>query len=97
MECCGKFHKSILKKGTLVSQHFDNNFDFIFQDFDKVTNKPTVKTIAVVSTTKGIRQRLNSDGDHDIEIFGDFLEKCINLNPEKRISVMEAFAHPFMK
>ncbi|RKP15632.1 hypothetical protein ROZALSC1DRAFT_18576, partial [Rozella allomycis CSF55] len=28
--------------------------------------------------------------------FIDFLEKCLNLNPEKRISPEEALSHPFI-
>lgn len=30
-------------------------------------------------------------------LFVDFLEKCLNINPEKRLTPKEALQHPFLK
>ena len=62
----------------------------------------TVRTLAVVKPTRDLRTRLlaASGGMNDVESrdlnhFVDLLERCLTLNPDKRITPAEALKHPF--
>ena len=62
----------------------------------------TVRTLAMVKPTRDLRTRLMaaSSGMSDAEakqlnLFYDLLDRCLNLNPEKRITPSEALRHPF--
>jgi len=61
-----------------------------------------VKTLAIVKPTRDLRTRLlaASNGMTDAEArelnhFVDLLERCLTLNPDKRITPSEALRHPF--
>lgn len=63
----------------------------------------TVRILAVVKPTRDLRTRLlaASGGMNDVESrdlnhFIDLLERCLTLNPDKRITPAEALKHPFM-
>ena len=62
----------------------------------------TIRTLAIVKPTRDLRTRLMaaSGGMNDIESrdlnnFIDLLERCLALNPDKRITPTEALKHPF--
>ncbi len=62
----------------------------------------TVRTLAIVKPTRDLRTRLMaaSGGMSDVEArelnhFVDLLERCLTLNPDKRITPSEALKHPF--
>lgn len=61
-----------------------------------------MRTLAVVKPTRDLRARLlaASSGMDDTETrnlnhFIDLLERCLTLNPDKRITPAEALKHPF--
>ena len=61
-----------------------------------------MKTLAVVKPTRDLRARLvaASSGMNDAETrelnhFVDLLERCLTLNPDKRITPAEALHHAF--
>ena len=61
-----------------------------------------VRTLPVVKATRDLRTRLlaASSGMNDAETrelnhFVDLLERCLTLNPDKRITPTEALRHPF--
>lgn len=61
-----------------------------------------MRTLAVVKPTRDLRTRLlaASSGMDDAETrelnhFVDLLERCLALNPDKRITPFEALRHPF--
>jgi len=63
----------------------------------------TVRTLALIKPTRDLRTRLMaaSSGMSDAEakelnLFHDLLEKCLHLNPDKRITPHEALKHPFL-
>lgn len=69
------------------------------QDIIKTINilKPTreLKTrIFSSATTSGIAD--NSAEVKELHLFIDLLDKCLNLNPEKRCTPTEALRHPFI-
>ncbi len=62
-----------------------------------------VKTLAFSKPTRDLRTRLTSasKGLTDVEtkelaLFTDLLDRCLALNPEKRITPNEALKHPFI-
>jgi serine/threonine-protein kinase PRP4 len=57
----------------------------------------------ITKPTRDMKTRLLSKTsnmtDEEIRLlnaFVDLLDKCLNLNPEKRITVREALSHPFV-
>lgn len=53
--------------------------------------------------TRELRARLLASTSHlpesemkELNLFIDLLDKCLNLNPEKRCSPAEALKHPFI-
>lgn len=62
-----------------------------------------VRTLTFTKPTRDIKTRLlaNAKGMDDVEIkelnlFVDLLDRCLNLNPDKRCSPAEALKHPFI-
>ena len=62
-----------------------------------------IRTLNFTKPTRDLRTRLmgNARGMTDLELkelnlFVDLLERCLNLNPEKRCSPNEALKHPFI-
>ena len=93
-----------------LSPHFEpiveggSNYNFREQDFDKVTGKPVIRRVgtggAILVPKKQmtqilLRSRSATDSRTDVQKFGDFLSKCLALDPMKRMNVDEALAHDF--
>ncbi|KAL7629220.1 U4/U6 small nuclear ribonucleoprotein prp4 [Parahypoxylon ruwenzoriense] len=102
IEIRGKFSTKLYKRGQLSHMHFDDFGNFISLERDKALGKTTVRTLAVVKPTRDLRTRLMaaSGGMNDVESrdlnhFVDLLERCLTLNPDKRITPSEALKHPF--
>ena len=82
----------------------------ILQDIEargKHTNLPiaqdVVRILSFTKPTRDLRTRLlvNAKGMNDAEmkdlsLFVDLLDRCLNLNPEKRCTPAEALRHPFI-
>ncbi|KAJ3412115.1 U4/U6 small nuclear ribonucleoprotein prp4 [Chytridiales sp. JEL 0842] len=102
MDVKGKFPHKMVRKGQFSAQHFDEGLNFLQVEFDKIANKDVVKSVNVVKATKDLKARLCSNLSKDDEErklvlnFTDFLDKCLHLSPEKRLTVREALNHPFI-
>jgi serine/threonine-protein kinase PRP4 len=103
MECRGKFSLKMLKKAEFAGMHFDDNLVFRSVEKDKVTGKDVVRMINLVRPTRDLKTRLMSAakglGETDMKelnLFVDLLDRCLTLNPEKRITPAEALKHPFI-
>ncbi|KAL8956054.1 MAG: hypothetical protein Q9193_006305 [Seirophora villosa] len=103
MECRGKFSHKILRKAEFGRQHFDDLLNFRSIEKDKLTGKDVVRILNFTKPTRDLRSRLlaNAKGMNEGEVkelysFIDLLERCLNLNAEKRCSPMEALKHPFI-
>ncbi|KAF3310511.1 U4/U6 small nuclear ribonucleoprotein prp4 [Orbilia oligospora] len=103
MECRGKFSQKMLKKGQFTPMHFDEMLNFRSVEKDKLTNKDVVRVINFTKPTRELKPRLmaSTSGMKDAEIkelnlFIDLLDRCLQLNPEKRITPLEALKHPFI-
>ncbi|KAI4596120.1 U4/U6 small nuclear ribonucleoprotein prp4 [Pestalotiopsis sp. 9143b] len=102
MEIRGKFSTKLYKRGQLWQMHFDDLGNFISIERDKVLDKTNVRTMAIVKPTRDLRTRLtaasggmNDAETRDLNHFVDLLERCLALNPDKRITPTEALKHPF--
>ncbi|KAI9798452.1 MAG: hypothetical protein M1825_005359 [Sarcosagium campestre] len=103
MECRGKFSAKMLRRAQFASMHFDSTLDFHSVETDKLTGKPVTRTLSIQKPTRDLKSRLmpTAKGSTDAELkelnlFADLLDRCLNLNPEKRCTPLEALRHPFI-
>ncbi|KAI0244392.1 U4/U6 small nuclear ribonucleoprotein prp4 [Massospora cicadina] len=94
----GRFPNRMVKRGSFASQHFDENFNFLYQD-----NGTTKKINVAKQPLKEFKQRIMSVSSNATEdelrlthLLVDFLDRCLQPNPEHRMSVHEALEHPFL-
>jgi serine/threonine-protein kinase PRP4 len=107
-ECRGKIPIRMLKQShpDQRERHFDVENNFFSQERDKITGKITMRQLNFKSSGepgKDIRSRLsnNSKGLGPLEMkehmaFVDLLDKCLHLDPARRISPNEALRHGFI-
>ncbi|KAI8575891.1 hypothetical protein K450DRAFT_180085 [Umbelopsis ramanniana AG] len=102
MDVKGRFSAKMLRKGQFTEQHFDDQYNFLSQEVDKVTNKEVTKKMVIVKPVKDLKSRLAPGSKSSVEeirlisAFIDLLEKALQLNPEKRLTPKEALSHPFI-
>jgi serine/threonine-protein kinase PRP4 len=103
MECRGKFSLKMLKKAEYAGLHFDDNLMFRSVEKDKITGKDVVRMLNLLKPTRDLKTRLMATarglGDADLKelnLFVDLLDRCLALNPEKRLTPTEALKHPFI-
>ncbi|OAA58533.1 serine/threonine-protein kinase [Niveomyces insectorum RCEF 264] len=102
MEVRGKISGKLYRRGELWRMHFDDTGNFLSQEHDKFQGKTTVKILPVIKVNRDLRTRLMaaSAGMDDAETkdlsrFYDLLDRCLSLNPDKRILPSDALKHPF--
>ncbi|TKA28350.1 hypothetical protein B0A50_03817 [Salinomyces thailandicus] len=107
-ECRGKLPIRMLKKSSLADRHFDLDGNFFSQERDKVTGKTMMKPMNFGNqsaiTGKDLRTRLAgivAKGGTPAQLkehasFLDLLEKCLQLDPARRVSPNEALRHGFI-
>ena len=103
MECRGKFSHKLLRKAQFAGLHFDDLLNFRSVEKDRLSGKDTVRILNFAKPTRDLKTRLmaNVKGIVEAEVkelnlFLDLLDRCLNLNPEKRCSPNEALRHPFL-
>ena len=104
MECRGKFPPRLLRRGTLTQLHFDDLLNFQSTEEDKITNRAVTRVLDFKKPTRDLKTRLMGKGakgltegeTRELTHFVDLLDRCLNLNPEKRCTPMEALKHPFI-
>lgn len=103
MECRGKFSHKILRRAQFAGLHFDDLLNFRSVEKDKLTGKDVVRVLNFTKPTRDLKTRLvsitkgMSDVDmKELNLFADLLDRCLNLNPEKRCTPTEALKHPFI-
>ncbi|KHJ33686.1 putative serine-threonine protein kinase [Erysiphe necator] len=103
MDCRGKLTSKMLKRARFAHIHFDEMGNFRSVEQDKATGKDVIKTLFFTKPTRDLRTRLLSTTKglsetetKEISLFTDFLDRCLALNPEKRITPTEALKHPFI-
>ncbi|KAJ1502471.1 U4/U6 small nuclear ribonucleoprotein prp4 [Coelomomyces lativittatus] len=105
MELKGKLSHKMIKRGQFGHKYFDEHWNFCSLEFDKLSGKEIVKSLQLKSATSDLKTRLPksylgtgySEEDHRMLLqFIDLLDKCLQLNPEKRITPLESLRHPFI-
>lgn len=106
METKGKLPVRMIKKATLGAMHFDENNNFMSVEKDRITGADVVKTTIISKATRDLRSRImpsssvqakmGVDELKQLQQFVDLLDKCLMLDPVRRISPREALIHPFV-
>lgn len=107
MECRGKFSLKMLKKAEFGAVHFDEvDLNFRSLERDRITGKDVTKLINFTKPTRDLKTRLLAAGSgrkgmpeaelKEVNLFADLLDRCLALNPERRITPAEALKHPFI-
>ncbi|KAF2086771.1 kinase-like protein, partial [Saccharata proteae CBS 121410] len=108
METCGPFSMKWLKKCDYAGQFFDDDGTFNLVDIDKFTGKAVVRKMVIPKKPtrdlksrmlKGVKasDKLSEAELRDINLFIDLVDKCLNINPDKRLTPQEALEHPFIR
>ncbi|XWS64323.1 hypothetical protein CRYUN_Cryun06bG0176500 [Craigia yunnanensis] len=98
MELKGPFPKKMLRKGAFTEQHFDQDLNFHATEEDPVTKK-SIKRMILNIKPKDISSIIVGSPGEDPKMvanFKDLLDKFFVLDPEKRMTVTQSLAHPFI-
>ncbi|CAG9861857.1 unnamed protein product [Phyllotreta striolata] len=103
MDVKGKFPNKVVRKGAFKDQHFDGNYNFLYHEIDKVTEREKVVVMSVVKVSRELQseliagQALPGDQLRKVTQLKDLLEKALAIDPAKRISLNNALTHPFIQ
>nr|XP_054748130.1 serine/threonine-protein kinase PRP4 homolog [Lytechinus pictus] len=103
MDLKGKMPHRIIRKGMLRDKHFDSNCNFKYVEVDKVTEREKVTVMTVINPTKDLTtellgyQRLPDDQQRKVLQLKDVIDRCLMLDPSKRISISEVLRHSFIQ
>lgn len=105
MECRGKVPNRMLKRAAFWDQHFLPDGTFQSQEYDNVTRRDVVRPMVINKTVpaKELKTRLFASSKglspadaRELHDFVDLLEKCLALDPARRITPIEALKHKFI-
>jgi len=111
MEWKGKPPHKMIKSGTTWKQHFDENLDFKYLDYDAVTRKKKTRIVSDCSAKKsildavmqrvGTEKQKSEDREDQVYVkkakqFADLINQMTMLDPEKRPSPTDLLKHPFV-
>ncbi|XP_010514208.1 PREDICTED: serine/threonine-protein kinase prpf4B-like isoform X2 [Camelina sativa] len=98
MELKGSFPKKMLRKGAFIDQHFDHDLNFYATEEDTVSGKLMKRMIVNVKPKDfgSIIKGYPGENPKMLAHFRDLLDKIFILDPERRLTVSQALAHPFI-
>ncbi|KAG6872691.1 hypothetical protein C0995_007573 [Termitomyces sp. Mi166 len=104
MELKGRFNSKMIKRAKFGDVFFDDMGAFESVETDRVTSAAIVRKVHISKPTRDLRARLmppasaklKDDENKLIVSFIDLLDKCLALDPTRRISPKEALMHPFL-
>ncbi|KAK8865750.1 hypothetical protein IAR55_000897 [Kwoniella newhampshirensis] len=106
MELKGKLNHRMIKKATFGSMHFDETMNFISIEKDKITGQDVAKTLVISKASKDLKARLLPPSSVQLKMkdeelkpmlnFVDLIDKCLQLDPTRRITPRDALLHPFL-
>ncbi|EKM83269.1 hypothetical protein AGABI1DRAFT_111706 [Agaricus bisporus var. burnettii JB137-S8] len=105
MEVKGRFNTKMIKKAKFGDLYFDEMGGFQSVDKDKVTGSDVIRNVHISKASRDLRTRLmppasaklKDDESKMISSFIDLLDKCLALDPARRIQPREALNHPFIR
>lgn len=103
MECRGPFTRKMLNQSQFAAMHFEDDMRFRSLEQDKVTGREIIKLMAFAKPIRDLRTRLisaskglNPEELKELALFTDLLDRCLALNPAKRLTPNDALKHPFI-
>ncbi|KAJ3368637.1 U4/U6 small nuclear ribonucleoprotein prp4 [Allomyces arbusculus] len=100
MELKGHVSHRLIKRGAFGGKYFDSQWAFLALELDRVSGKEVVRAVQFKGPVRDLRARVGAAADPaDAKLvaqFVDLLEKCLHLNPEKRMAPADALRHPFL-
>ncbi|TBU29289.1 kinase-like protein [Dichomitus squalens] len=105
MELKGRFNQKMIKRAKFGDMYFDELGAFLSVEHDRVTGLDAVRKVHITKPTRDLRQRvlppssvkLKDEENKLLLSFVDLLDKCLALDPSKRITPKEALVHPFIR
>eukprot|EP00039_Didymoeca_costata_P022972 m.5710 g.5710 ORF g.5710 m.5710 type:complete len:528 (+) comp3369_c0_seq1:288-1871(+) len=102
MDLKGKFPHKFIRKGQFRNEYFDDEYNFMVTEFDKVTRKQRMRIIDNIEAHPQLltaKLKMPKRGDSErkkVSQFRDLLDKMLTIDPEKRITPKDALKHPFI-
>ncbi|KAG8861248.1 U4/U6 small nuclear ribonucleoprotein prp4 [Tulasnella sp. 330] len=105
MELKGRFNTKMVKKAKFGEIHFDENGTFRSVEVDSLTGKELIRDVFMQKPSRDLRTRLvpsstaksNDDETRLLLSFVDLLDKCLALDPTKRLTPRDALGHSFIR
>ncbi|KAF8507622.1 kinase-like domain-containing protein [Gautieria morchelliformis] len=105
MELKGRFNSKMIKKAKFGDVYFDNMGGFQSVEKDKVTGGDVTRTMHISKPSRDLRARLmptasaklKDDEAKMVHSFIDLLDKCLVLDPARRLTPKDALMHPFVR
>lgn len=105
MELKGRFNTKMIKKGKSADLYFDEMGNFLSVEKDRITGADVVRNVHISKANRDLRARLlppasvkmSDEENKAILAFIDLLDKCLALDPGRRITPREALNHPFIR
>ncbi|KIP04572.1 hypothetical protein PHLGIDRAFT_109354 [Phlebiopsis gigantea 11061_1 CR5-6] len=105
MELKGRFNTKMIKKAKFGDMYFDDLGAFQSIERDRVTGSDVMRQMHITKPSRDLRARLmppasaklKDDEAKVLTSFVDLLDKCLALDPAKRLTPKDALAHPFIR
>ncbi|KAJ8595834.1 kinase-like protein [Rhizopogon salebrosus TDB-379] len=105
MELKGRFNTKMIKKAKFGEMYFDEMGGFESVETDRVTGANVVRKVHISKPSRDLRARLMPPAsvkmkDDEMKLltsFIDLLDKCLALDPARRVTPKEALIHPFIR
>ncbi|KAJ6606025.1 kinase-like domain-containing protein [Mycena vulgaris] len=105
MELKGRFHAKMLKRARFGDVYFDEMGGFESVEREKGSGNDVVRKVHISKPARDLRARLLPSGaarlgEEETNVllhFVDLLDRCLSLDPARRITPREALAHPFIR
>ncbi|KAN0075564.1 Protein kinase-like domain containing protein [Tylopilus felleus] len=105
MELKGRFNAKMIKKAKFGDMYFEEQGGFESVETDRVTGANVVRKVHMSKPSRDLRSRLMPPSsvkmkDDEMKLllsFIDLLDKCLALDPSRRLMPKEALVHPFIR
>lgn len=99
MEVRGKFSNKMIRKGQFSSKYFDDQYNFLETE---PATKRLIRKVTFTQPERDLKKLLSGLARNEkqqglLKHFIDFLDQCLVLNPDKRITPDAALRHPFIR
>ncbi|KAJ7753423.1 kinase-like domain-containing protein [Mycena maculata] len=106
MELKGRFNGKMIKRAKFGDVYFDEMGGFESVEREKASGNDVIRKVHISKPARDLRARLIPSGgatrlgDEETSVlihFVDLLDRCLALDPARRITPREALAHPFIR